>query len=214
VPRLLLAHEMLTALAQQGRTLVTDVVLSEQQVEALRRIVDAALDALTMQAMAQAPELIDAVLSLGLSAPQTGKLLGALVALTGRQQAMLVHQMQAQLSEEGIAQTQIVHTTLARANVMAQLRADTIARTETIRAVEAGKQAAWSAMAEAGALPVGFRRVWITAQDERVCPICAPIPDAYPDGVGLHAPFNTSVGPVLSPPAHPLCRCYIEEILL
>lgn len=65
-----------------------------------------------------------------------------------------------------------------------------------------------------GYLPPETRKVWVTAVDERVCPVCAPMDSV---AVGLHEQFTLHpyVG-VLSheshlwvPPAHPNCRCRI-----
>lgn len=48
---------------------------------------------------------------------------------------------------------------------------------------------------------------WFTVQDERVCPICAPLH-------GVILPFKESFASLgfvgLSPPAHPRCRCFLE----
>jgi SPP1 gp7 family putative phage head morphogenesis protein len=72
-------------------------------------------------------------------------------------------------------------------------RAQTIAVTETTRAYyEGGKEAA-SEIEKLGFEMVG---IWRTANDERVCPICAPLngkPEKEWGG--------------LTPPAHPNCRC-------
>ncbi len=45
--------------------------------------------------------------------------------------------------------------------------------------------------------------------DDRLCPLCELVPDLNPDGVGLDEPFQTAAGPVMYPPAHPLCRCAV-----
>ena len=77
-------------------------------------------------------------------------------------------------------------------------RAKTIARTEVMRAtnfasVEAYKQSKFVTAKE-----------WLTALDERTCEICLPL-----DGVSvpLNKSFDTSVGALDAPPAHPNCRC-------
>ena len=41
------------------------------------------------------------------------------------------------------------------------------------------------------------------------CPICAPIPSENPKGVALNGTFQTPIGPVEGPPAHPRCRCAV-----
>jgi len=79
-------------------------------------------------------------------------------------------------------------------------RAHMIARTETIRAAVKGQQLLWEQAVASGKLdPAKVQRRWVTAGDERVCPICAPL-----DGekAGLYEDF-----PEGDPPAHPMCRC-------
>ena len=65
-----------------------------------------------------------------------------------------------------------------------------------------------------GYLPPDTRKVWVTAIDERVCPVCAPMDSV---AVKLDEPFRIRAHKgVLShdtqlwvPPAHPSCRCRI-----
>lgn len=67
-------------------------------------------------------------------------------------------------------------------------RAQTIARTETMRASNAGQQLAWEQMTRTGLIdPVTFRRKWVVAKDERTCARCMPL-----DGkeVGLKERFR------------------------
>lgn len=85
-------------------------------------------------------------------------------------------------------------------------RAQRIARTESLRAANQGRLAAWRQYSAASGRDV--RRFWLTAGDELVCLICAPIPAMNPDGIGLDARYATPIGPLNGPPdPHPLCRC-------
>ena len=59
-------------------------------------------------------------------------------------------------------------------------------------------------------LPSQTKRVWVLTPDDRLCEICSAIPDLNPDGVGLEETFDTDLGPVLSPPVHPNCRCAVS----
>lgn len=75
-------------------------------------------------------------------------------------------------------------------------RAMTIARTESVNSygrgtVEFGKQSG------------AKKKVWKTVQ-LNACPICAPLDNV---AVRLDADFNTAIGPLFSPAAHPNCRC-------
>jgi len=93
-------------------------------------------------------------------------------------------------------------------------RALNIARTETLRASNAGQQQLWRRAVKSGVLnPSTHGKVWMTAQDERVCPVCAPLDGTLVD---LEGQFSSDVeaadGSTRSytssmPPIHPSCRC-------
>ena len=91
---------------------------------------------------------------------------------------------------------------------MLAFRANNIARTETIRAANAGQQLLWRQMANQGIFArQDVVRVWIVTPDDRLCPICEPIPGMNPAGVELEQPFVSPVGDIMHPPVHPQCRC-------
>lgn len=85
-------------------------------------------------------------------------------------------------------------------------RADLIARTETMKASNAGQAAAWDQAVEEGVLTGEETQEWITTPDDRLCPICEPMD-------GKQAPlggfFDVDGDQVDGPPAHPRCRCTI-----
>lgn len=69
-------------------------------------------------------------------------------------------------------------------------------------------QAAWSDGVADGTLPVTSVKVWFTAEDERTCPICAPMDRTY---VRVDEEFELPDGnKVKTPPVHPNCRCTLE----
>lgn len=83
-------------------------------------------------------------------------------------------------------------------------RADLIARTETLQAMNDGQRASWLTLVERGLLDDnGFEREWIAIvpTDGRTCLICESLD-------GARAPINGEYpGGYLGPPAHPDCRC-------
>lgn len=83
-------------------------------------------------------------------------------------------------------------------------RAETIARTETMKASNEGQSQAWGQAVQKGLLVGDEKKEWITTPDDRLCPICEPL-----DGqqVGLDEPFDVDGDQVDAPPAHPNCRC-------
>jgi hypothetical protein len=76
-------------------------------------------------------------------------------------------------------------------------RAETIARTESMRALNMGTQEAWRQAVQDGKIVEDLiRRFWKVAHDERTCPVCKPIPEMNPNGVKLAQPFATPRGPI------------------
>lgn len=86
-------------------------------------------------------------------------------------------------------------------------RAETIARTESIRVAEIGRRSAWTQLLDAGKI-AGVLKTWHVAHDERVCEVCAPVPDMNPEPIPLDAAFNTPIGPAQMGPLHVDCRCF------
>lgn len=84
-------------------------------------------------------------------------------------------------------------------------RALLIARTETIAASNEGQRQLWTQAQAEGLIAQTAKRVWITTFDDRECPTCAGM-----DGQTrlIDEPFDAGPnGEVMSPPAHPACRC-------
>lgn len=96
-------------------------------------------------------------------------------------------------------------------------RAQTVAQTETFRALNAGAQAAWGQIGDAlGGSRDNMRRFWVATNDERTRDAHLAIVDMNPDGVGLDEPFDSPLGPIMFPgdpsadPANTInCRCTV-----
>lgn len=85
-------------------------------------------------------------------------------------------------------------------------RAENIARTESMTASNQGQHELWRQARDQGFIEPEQKRKWIITPDERLCEICAPVPDNGP--VGLDEPFVLGDGSiVMNPPGHPQCRC-------
>lgn len=95
------------------------------------------------------------------------------------------------------------------ADRMLNMRAETIARTETINAARLGTQNAWHQAREKGLLSNSLRQQWMVTPDDRLCEFCQQVPDMNPDGVPLGGQFETPFGPVDGPTLHPNCRCVV-----
>ena len=83
-------------------------------------------------------------------------------------------------------------------------RAKSIARTETVAASKAGRQAAWKEAAQAGILnPAGTWRKWIPSA--AACESCLELAGQL---VHLDSMYTTPDGDqVDGPPLHPNCTC-------
>lgn len=85
-------------------------------------------------------------------------------------------------------------------------RAETIARTETAKAVQMGQRHAYEQTMTTMGIPDSHAVYeWITSKDEKTCPNCAPMS-------GEQAPksdpvWTTPIGSSDGPPLHPNCRC-------
>lgn len=87
-----------------------------------------------------------------------------------------------------------------------EARAETIARTETMRASNEGQQQAWNQAVDAGLLSGGEQKVWIVTPDDRLCPICEGMEDVT---IPIDEDFDVEGERVSTPPGHPRCRCTV-----
>ena len=130
------------------------------------------------------------------------------IGLTTRQ-AQAVANLETRLTEAGTSADTIATAAARYTRQLLNYRAELIARTETITSANAGQQELWLQGVEQGLIdPHAARRHWLVTPDDRLDQaICAPIPSMNPRGVGLTEPFQTPVGPLMHPVAHPQCRC-------
>lgn len=85
-------------------------------------------------------------------------------------------------------------------------RANRIATHEAWSLKQLGKQAEWTQKIMKGDLPQGTKKIWVTAKDELVCPVCAPMDNIVAD---VNDQFKTTAGKFFTPPVHINCRCEI-----
>jgi hypothetical protein len=151
----------------------------------------------------------------GRSMTQMMRDLEAFVGLTPRQTDAL-EALRQRLLDGGTTRAQAQAQVDRAARRALQLRVENIARTESLWSAHAGNQALLEEAARQGTLDrERFRRFWLLTPDERLCSrICQPIPSMNPNGVRLDEPFQTPVGSVMFPPAHPQCRCSVNGRVL
>lgn len=116
------------------------------------------------------------------------------------------------LREQGLSDRIVRRRFDQRRDRLLMARAKTIARTETMDAANAGQVEVWRQAEEAGLLPPRVEREWITAPDDRTCPICDPMNGQRRlDGDRFVSDFSGQS--FERPPAHPACRCTLALAL-
>jgi hypothetical protein len=84
-----------------------------------------------------------------------------------------------------------------------------LSRQEEHNIDEQAKQFAWMWLQDKGQLNERAQKLWITARDERVCPVCGPL---HGRKVLVNEQFKTAHGDFWSPGLHPNCRCVVRLI--
>ena len=164
------------------------------------------LVAVTETTLAQVRQVVRAAVAGGRTIQQEARELRAVVGLTPRQTAA-VDALRQRLTDEGRSEAYITSQVEVAADRGIRLRAQQIARTESMRVANAAQQQLNEQAQEDGWLPADQKRQWLVTPDQRLCPLCKPIPEMNPGGVALDEPFQTPEGPLDLPPLHPLCRC-------
>lgn len=113
------------------------------------------------------------------------------------------------LSNRGLTEARIDDLVSRYRTRLLNRRAKLISRTEIQTAQNEGQLEYWRQAREDGLLPVNARKRWITNLDACLR-ICAPLSGV---SVPLDGMFQTSVGPVERPTAHPACRCTLAIVV-
>lgn len=139
-----------------------------------------------------------------LTPPEVASLLTNTIGLDDRF-ATAVESFRQGLIARGVPKAQARKQSAQYASSLRHTRANTIARTETAKAIQAGQKHSYDQIVSNLGIPDAFVRIeWITAYDERTCPNCAPMNGVQ---VGKDESFATPIGQSSGPPLHPNCRC-------
>jgi len=150
-------------------------------------------------------EVLDRAIREGWDIPKIVRNIKSMVGLLPKQ-ARAVLTKQAELEARDWTEKRVAAAVEKYANRLLKQRAENIARTETVRALNQGQMQAWNRQVGDSQLPTTVKRKWIAAISERTCPICMELNGMPP--VGLKEPFNSPLaGTIMAPPAHPSCRC-------
>ena len=134
----------------------------------------------------------------------TAKSIKRVVGLNERQ-AKAVANFERNLKAKGLKASLIDKKVGKYSEKLLDYRAYTIARHESLTAVNQGRFQSWRQMQDEGLLSPVQEHQWVTSKDERVCDICEPMDG---DQVLIGESFTTGLGgSVEMSPAHILCRC-------
>lgn len=121
-------------------------------------------------------------------------------------QAQSARAYRRELKASGLPESRIEKIMEQRLDEELSRRAETIARTEIMDAVNEGALEAADQAIDEGFLSKDAVKEWIATADELTCPTCGELDGEQKP---LDDDFDTDGGPVDAPPAHPNCRCTI-----
>ncbi len=173
-------------------------------VDALRRMSLSRVTAMTDETRGAVRDALQRAILNGTPPREVARQIRDLVGLNRRQVAA-VQRFRARLEREGRDPAQVNRMTARYARQQLTLRAESIARTETFRVLNEAKRLQWERLVREGVIrSADWLRVWVTAKDERVCPICRPLNRVT---AVIGAPYRHADDVFDGPPAHPRCRC-------
>jgi len=178
----------------------------------IERYVGQELVGVTETTRAQVRQIVRQAVASGRTHRQAATALREVVGLTPRQ-TDAVNALRQRLTDEGRPDAYITSQVELAADRGIRLRAQQIARTESMSVANAAQQQLNERAQDEGWLPADQKRAWLVTPDQRLCERCAPIPGMNPGGVALDEPFQTPEGPTMLPPLHPQCRCTITLVL-
>jgi len=148
----------------------------------------------------------------GRTVQQTARALRPLIGLTPRQ-TRAVEALRQRLTDEGQSAAQVQREVELAAARGVRLRAQNIARTESMDVANEAQTSLHQEAQNQGWLPGDQKRQWLITPDSRLCEHCQAIPGQNPGGVGLDEPFQTDSGPIMHPPLHTSCRCTTNLVM-
>jgi HK97 family phage portal protein len=186
---------------------------SLQSPEAIRYAIDhgsALITQISDETRAAIRNLVSDSMASGASIDDLAAQIKEHIGLTQRHMGA-VERLRQQLISEGVSDTELARRVGRYAEGLLDLRAEMIARTESIDASNAGHTSVWEQAVREGKMRAeDWHKVWIVTNDDRLDQaLCARMPylDANKD-VPPNGMFTTPDGRrVMGPTLHPMCRC-------
>ena len=151
-------------------------------------------------------QVINEALSQGKSNFQIAEDLQRLWKLTPQHAAAVENYRRGLVSQQK-RMGEIRRLTNSYADRLFRSRVKTLTDTEVSAVFNLGREAQWLAAMNAGDMPLNTVKMWVTAQDELVCPVCRPL-----DGTTATLGSSFEGVGVLVPPVHPNCRCIVVPV--
>lgn len=138
------------------------------------------------------------------SGAQLARIIRPMIGLDTRQAGAVLRLRRELEATPNISPQEVDRQAKAYAARLQRVRAERIARTEMATAFNQGHLATVQAGVDSGLIVDEIQREWLTAEDERVCPVCNPLNGVV---VAFDEPFPN--GAEMAPPLHPGCRCTV-----
>lgn len=192
-------------------TLGAHATQKPEVLEAIRRADLRRIQEITRETESAIRDQITRALKEGINPREAARQIRDTIGLS-RRQATAVESLRQRLQDEGRDPAQVQRMVEREANRQMQSRAENIARTETMAALNTGRQAQMRRLVDDGVIQAQeWEQEWVVADDERLCPQCEPF-DGQRAPVGevfTSLDFTRSKGP----PLHPRCRCITRLVL-
>lgn len=186
--------------------------ISKQTKAAYRAAVVASIEESVLVAIeAQAQGIVGGFSGLAMAPLEQANLAINLIGLDERA-AKAVIGYRKQLMAEGMNLVDVNKKVKFYARKKLRERAATIARTETMTAINSGYQEAMVKAQKEGLLGKRAMKVLDVVLDSKTCKICEPLEGQRAYVTGKGSKFKTSVGNFTNPPFHVNCRCTIHPL--
>ena len=158
------------------------------------------IDKISKETAANIRNLIARAIDEGIPPYDAARAIRPLIGLTSPQgQAALKFRLQ--LINNGLSLEKVNEKVDRYAEKLLNSRADMIARTEIMDALNSGQNESWIQAQSEGYLSANATKEWIVTPDDLLCPECEPM-----DGKTVRIDQEFPNG---DPPLHPSCRCTI-----
>lgn len=171
----------------------------EDAIAAAEELAATMITDITDETEASIRNLIADAIREGIPPYDAARLIHDTIGLTSAQgQAAMKYRTQ--LIDNGLAIDKVDEKFAEYADGLLETRAEMIARTEIMGALNAGQDRAWQQAQDEGLLSAGAEKEWILSED--ACDDCQDSADSGPVPIGEE--FDDG-----DPPLHPNCRCTI-----